>query len=142
MRYLYPCTLDGDADEGYTATFPDVPEAITGALDREEALAQAGEALGTALAGYAIERRAIPVPSQACPGQIAVAVPPVVAAKLALISAMREQGVSNAALAAKLGIDEGTVGALLDPDGASQIEDIEKALRVLGRRIVVADDAA
>ena len=38
MQYVYPCNLTHDVEEGegYVVTFPDVPEAITGARTREE----------------------------------------------------------------------------------------------------------
>ena len=42
-------------------------------------------------------------------------VPPVVAAKLALYSAMRSQGVAKVALAARLGLSKGAVRKLLNP---------------------------
>ncbi|MYI82178.1 MAG: type II toxin-antitoxin system HicB family antitoxin [Chloroflexi bacterium] len=51
MLYAYYCDLTPDGDGGLVATFPDVPEAITGGADRAEALAMAGDALVTALAG-------------------------------------------------------------------------------------------
>ena len=49
MIYAYPCQLTPDEDGGLVATFPDVPEAITGGRDRGEALAMAEDALATAL---------------------------------------------------------------------------------------------
>ena len=42
-------------------------------------------------------------------------IPPVVAAKLALYSVMRSQGVTRVALAARLGLSEGAVRKLLNP---------------------------
>ncbi len=40
MQYIYPCNLTPDVEEGegYVVTFPDVPEAITGAQSRAESL--------------------------------------------------------------------------------------------------------
>ena len=63
---------------------PDIPEAITGARTRKESLVLAEDALGVALAGYVYARWDIPTPSPAARGQVLVAVPSVVAAKLAL----------------------------------------------------------
>ena len=57
-----------------------------------------------ALAGYVHERRDIPLPSPAVSSQVPVTVPPLVAAKLTLYSAMREQGVTKIALAKRLGL--------------------------------------
>ena len=84
MRYVYPCVLTPEPEGGFSVTFPDVPEALTGGNDRVEALAMAEDALATALAGYVQERWEIPLPSTAASGQELIAVPPDVAAKLAL----------------------------------------------------------
>ena len=51
------------------ATFPDVPEAITGGSDRSEALAMAEDALATALAGYVHEKWDIPAASEVVDGR-------------------------------------------------------------------------
>lgn len=144
MQYVYPCNLDLDTEEGegYVVTFPDVPEAITGARTREESLVLANDALGVALAGYVHERWDIPVPGPVTKGQVLVAVPPIVAAKLALYTAMREQGITKVALAARLGLSESVVRRLLDPDHRSHIGQVEKALRAVGRTLVVGDRAA
>ena len=69
MIYTYPCELTPDEEGGLLATFPDVPEAITGGSDRSAALAMAEDALATALAGYVHERWDIPTPSEAAEGQ-------------------------------------------------------------------------
>ncbi len=73
-----------------------------------------------------------------------IAVPPLVAAKLALYDAMRAEGMTGAKLARKLKVADTTVRRLLDLDHRSHIEEVERALEVLGRRLVVsvARDAA
>ena len=58
---------------------------------------------------------------------------PIVAAKLALYSAMREQGITNVALAVRLDLQENAVRRLLDPGHRSHITSVEKALRAVGR---------
>ena len=102
----------------------------------------AEDALAVALAGYVHERWDIPPPSPAASSQIPVAVPPLVAAKLALYSAMREQGITKTALAMRLGLSESVVRRLLNPDHRSHISQVEKALRAIGRRLAVEDQAA
>lgn len=69
MIYAYPCMLTPDEDGGLVATFPDVPEAITGGPNRSQALEMAEDALATALAGYVHEKWEIPAPSAAVDGQ-------------------------------------------------------------------------
>ena len=95
-----------------------------------------------ALAGHVREQWDVPVPSPAAPGQVLVAVPALVAAKLALHAAMRERDMTAAALADRLGLDEPAVRRLLDPDRRSPIGRIEQALRVVGRRLAVEDRVA
>ncbi len=82
----YPATTEQDEDGQFIVSFPDVPEAPTSGETLEEALAEAVGCLVVALDGYVDERRPRPVPrpSQIRPGEHAIAVPPFIAAKLAL----------------------------------------------------------
>ena len=142
MIYAYPCELSADEDGVLVVTFPDVPEAITGGRDRSEALVMAADALATALAGYVHQKRKIPVPGEALDIQELVAVPTVVAAKLALYSAMRDQGITKVGLANRLGISESAVRKLANPDHRSHISQVQKALQAVGRTMVVEVKAA
>ena len=144
MRYAYPCTLTPDEEEGegYVVTFPDVPEAITGGKTRKDALVMAQDGLAVALGMYVKGREEVPVPSAVTPGQVLVAVPPIVAAKLALYSAMRSQRITNVALAARLGLSEGAVRRLVNPNHRSHISQVEKALQAVGRTLIVEDRVA
>ena len=142
MIYAYPCQLTPDEGAGLVATFPDVPEAITGGSDRAEALTMAEDALATALAGYVHEKRGIPAPSEAVDGQVSVAVPTVVAAKLALYSAMRVQRITKVELADRLGVSESAVRKLTNPDHRSHMSQVQKALRAVGRNLKVEVDVA
>ena len=92
MRYVYPCVLTPETDGGYSVSFPSVPEALTCGDDRDEALAMAEDALAVALGSYMQCREDIPVPETAVGEQEMIAVPLVVAAKLALYTAMRRFG--------------------------------------------------
>jgi antitoxin HicB len=72
-----------------------------------------------------------------------IALPPLVAAKLALTAALIEQGLSQTALGRRLAISETAVRRLLDLDHRSHIGQVEAALRALGKRLVVeVHDAA
>ena len=142
MIYAYPCNLAADEDGRLVATFPDVPEAITGAENRSQALEMGEDALATALAGYVHEKWEIPVPSAAVEGQELVAVPTVVAAKLALYSAMRAQRVTKVELAGRLGISESAVRKLANPDHRSHIGQVQRALRAVGHSLVIEVVAA
>ena len=139
MRYSYPCVLTPEEDGGCSVSFPNVPEALTCGDDEAEALAMAEDALAVALGAYVRSREDIPVPGPVLPGQVTVAVPLVVAAKLALYTAMREQGMTQVALAARMGLTEGAVRKLLNPRHRSHVRQVEKALRHVGKRLVVED---
>lgn len=66
-----------------------------------------------------------------------MSVPLLVAAKLALNRAMAEDGVSNMELGRRLGVSEGAVRRLVNPDHGSRIEKVEAALGVLGRKAIL-----
>ena len=149
MRYAYPCNIVPDEEEqratgreAYVVNFPDVYGANTGGWSWEEALEMAQDCLGVALAMYVDDRQEIPSPSPLAEGQVLISVAPIVAAKLALYAAMREQGMTNVALAARLGLQENAVRRLVDPGHRSHITSVEKALRAVGRDLVLEDRAA
>ena len=137
-----PAVATREALEGTVlVSFPDVPEALTEGATRADALSEADDCLGAALGAYANERRAIPRPSPAR-GRPLVELPVLAAAKLALHQAMIEQKLSNVALAKRPGTVEGAVRRLVDLDHRSHIGQVESALEVLGRRLVVEVRAA
>lgn len=137
MRYEYPAEIQQDEGSFWLVTFPDVPEAATDARDRGQALAGATGALSAGLAGYMHARRPLPEPSPAA-GRPVVAVPGIVAAKLALYEAMRERGMFTAGeLAEVLGKSPTAARRLMDPDHSSKWENIEDALARLGHRLII-----
>ena len=153
MRFVYPCNIVFDEGgsmelgrgevvnltDGYNVTFPDVPEAITCGWTWEEALEMAEDCLGVALGMYVRADKDLPVPGCARDGQVLVPVPLLIAAKLTIYTAMREQGVTGDALAARLGVSVEAAQRLVDPRYRSHISLVESALRVLGRALVVED---
>ena len=68
--------------------------------------------------------------------------PTLVAAKLALYSAMRAQRINNGELANRLGISESDAQRLANPDHRSPIDQVQYALRAVGRNLVVEVTAA
>ena len=141
QRLEWPAQLQPQDDGMILVSFPDIPEALTEGETQAEALKQAHDCLIAALAGYVGARRAIPWPSRAR-GQVMIALPALAAAKIALYSAMRAEGIGNTALALRLGVSEGAVRRLLDIGHRSHVGQIETALRALGQRLCVATDAA
>lgn len=60
-----------------------------------------------------------------------------VAAKVAIYQAMRGAGLSQAALAERLGCDPRQVRRLLDLDHRSRLDQLESALAAQGKRLVL-----
>ncbi len=153
MRFVYPCNIVFDEGgsmelgrgevvnltDGYSVTFPDVPEAITCGDSWEEAMEMAEDCLGVALGMYVRADEDLPVPGCARDGQVLVPVPLLIAAKLTIYTAMREQGVTSDTLAARLGISVEAARKLVDPRYRSHISQVESALRVVGRALIVED---
>ncbi|MEX1196242.1 MAG: hypothetical protein WEB57_00060 [Pseudohongiellaceae bacterium] len=139
MRYCYPVFLTADDEGNLVASARDVPEALTEGCSESEALAAMADALGAALAGYSHEGVSLPLPSVPQAGERMVAVTPLVAAKLALRSAMQAQGMTNVALAERLRISEGAVRRLVNPDHQSRLDGVAAALQCLGRQLVLED---
>ena len=102
----------------------------------------AEDALATALAGYVHEKWDIPAPGRVTEGQVSVPVPTVVAAKLALYSAMRAQRITKVELADRLGVSESAVRKLTNPDHRSHMGQVQKALRTVGRSLRIEVTAA
>jgi antitoxin HicB len=140
MRYAYPYELLPQPEGGFTVIFPDVPEAITQGETAEEAASMAEDALVTALSFYTDNFEPLPQTSPA-QGRAIAPIPALAAAKLALHEAMIEAGVSDVALAERLGIGEEAVRRLRDPLRQSRIAEIDAALRVLGKRLGIVVEA-
>lgn len=141
MLYVYPCTLKrykGDKGDEFVTHFTDVPEALTGAYDRAETLALAEDALSVALAGYVKMGWDVPIPSAPEPGQVMVAVYPIVAAKLALYTIMQERRITKVALGELLGVSEAAVRKLVNPDHRSHMSQVERALKLLGYSLALS----
>lgn len=132
----YPVVIEEVGPADFVATFPDVPEAITGGETRERALAMAPDALTVAIEGYLALGR--PVPTASVLDDLPrVALDPAVAARAALIAAMSEQGLTKVALASRMRRDEKVVRRILAGKGVSLDLTLE-ALRALGVRPALA----
>lgn len=134
----YPVKLVRDSNDTILVDFPDVPEAHTFGDDMEEALMRASEALESALSAYIDSRRDIPSPSKPKRGQHVVSLPSLADAKLRLYSAMRASRIGKAELARRLNCHLPQIDRLLDLNHNSRLDQLEAALRVLGKRLVVS----
>jgi antitoxin HicB len=140
--YIYPARIEADEDGAFVVSFPDVPEALTGDADRKTAEAEAVDCLLAALGAYIKAREPIPFPSPLAANDLAVELPALATAKLALYAAARDRGWSNVRLGQELGLSESQVRRLLDLRHASSIDAIADHLRKLGRRLVITTQAA
>jgi antitoxin HicB len=137
MQHAFPYRLESEQAGGALIQFVDVPEAHTVAPTAADACGDpALDCLIAALGGYIKLGREIPRPSPAR-GQPVAILPPLVAAKLALYQAMRAQHITRTALAQRLGLQENAVRRLLDLDHRSHIDQIDRALAALGKRLEV-----
>jgi antitoxin HicB len=128
--------IEADEADRHVLEFPDVPEAHTDGATPEEAEAGAVDALIAALGGYVEAGRAVPAPSPAR-GRPVVALPSLIAAKLALHAALLAAGETRVGLARRLGTPESLVRRLLDLDHRSHIGAVEAALAALGKHLLV-----
>ena len=126
--------LTPDDNDTLLITCPDLPEVTSFAADEAEALMRARDAIETVLQARIDDGEAIPTPST---GDRVVILPALTAAKVALYSAMREQGIGKAALARRLGWHGPQVDRLLDLDHASRLPQLEQALAALGLQLDV-----
>ena len=135
----YPVRLRKDG-EFITVSFPDIPEAHTFGNNREHALEMAKEALESAMDFYLEDKRPVPAPSKPKRGQEVVELPSSVAAKVLLLNEMLRQKVRPAELARRIGTTPQEVNRLTNIRHRTRIDGIDKALRALGKRLIV--DAA
>lgn len=133
---IYPVHLDPDDNGTILATFPDVPEAVTYGDDAADAANHAVGALTAMFSAYMDDRQRIPMPSP-LKGRPGVVLPVGVSAKILLWNAMFDAGLRKADLARKLNLSPSVVDRLLRLTHASRIEQIETALAVLGKKLVV-----
>ena len=144
MRYVYPCDIAGNETDGdgFVAVFPDVNGAITGGFTFKEALINAEDCLVVALASCVDCGEELPAPSSYQEGQELLTVQPVIAAQLDLYTAMREQDISRAELAERLGVSGDDADRLLSLDYRTPIGEVLQALREVGGEPVVAEQVA
>ena len=142
QTFVYKAKFERGERRGVVVSFPDVPEAITEGRDVADARTQAEEALGLALLTY--PARGLPVPKPRARGAnlVSITVEPDIAAKLALLDAIRKQGLSQRAFARLIGKDEKEARRILDPMHATKLSTLSAALQRLGQRLVISVERA
>ncbi len=135
--YNYPAEIERDEDGRHVVTFPDFGWGATDGATREEALAEARDLLRELIAATTREGKDLPQPSRASRRRPLVVPPLPIALKAALYEAFRNAGMSQRHLARNLEVADREVRRMLNPDHATKAATIERALRVLGKRVSV-----
>ena len=134
MMLSYPARITKDGD-GFMVSFPDIPESLTGAATKAQALELAADALTTAMDFYFEDRRPVPAPSAPKRGQVMIDLPPSVGAKVLLLNEMIAQGTRPADLARLMNVRPQEINRLTDLHHPTKIDTIAQALKTLGRRL-------
>ncbi len=130
----YPITLEED-DGAVLATSPDFPELTTIGDDWEDAVTRAVEALEEAIAARIHDHRDVPPPSQ---GEAYAILPTLTSVKVMLYQGMRDQGITKAELARRLGWHLPQVDRVLDVQHRSWLDQIDAALGAIGQQLHVS----
>jgi antitoxin HicB len=136
MALEYGVVLEKE-DDGVTLTSPDLPGVVTFGDTEEEALENGAGAFAALISELISQRRDVPLPGPIQRGQRRIALPSLIAQKVLLYQAMREEGVTAAELARRLGKMPNHVQRLLDVLHASRHDQLDDAMRALGKRYKV-----
>lgn len=137
--FAYAIVLTPESSGGFVVSCPDFSELLTEGKDRVDSIEQAIDALEEVFAARIRRGEEIPEPSTFAEDAnvVVIRVPPIMAAKAALALALHQTGMSQVALARKLGLDEKEVRRLLDPHHASKLASLQKALSALNRDVEI-----
>lgn len=138
--FCYPVILEHTDDtHDVIVEFVDVPGVFSVGDTEEDALLNASDALETALFYLMQERKPIPMAS-ALNGRPCVVLPVLIAGKIALYNAMLASGTRKVDLARRLNLAPTLIDRLLSLKHKSRIEQIETALALLGKHLIVDVD--
>ena len=137
---FYKAKLEPNDEGGFIATLADVPEALAEGKTRDDALTEARNALETVLLHLAGAGEALPQ-AKAKAG-IPVFISAHASAKIAILQAFHQSGISKTELANRLGKKEGEARRILDPFHATKLATLDEAMQALGQRLVVTVGAA
>lgn len=133
---FYPAVLEGNEKEGYTVTFPDIPEAIT-QIDNYQDLQKMGlDCLLTSFSFYYENKKPIPYGSEEFDdGSVGVYVPPSSVAKMILVNTMIRNNVRPCDLAKKLNVKPQEVTRLVNFKHKTKLDTLVDAIFCADPRI-------
>lgn len=140
MQYQAIITKDGPFT---LAHFPDCPGCQTQAEPGQDILALAQDALEGWLEAHLVHGRVPPPPSarkhRVPPGAGSALIPvsPALAIRIELRRARTDAGLSQAQLAARVGVSQQQIAALESPDSNLTLSTLEKVAAVLGREVQI-----
>lgn len=137
MKLLYPATFEPQPDGGFTVLFQDFPEAITEGDTEDEAMLHAQEVLSLSLRGRIEDGQPIPAPGMAKGKAIRWVAPDAQSQSAALLRAARgDRPLSD--LARALETSWAAAQRLEDPRHWPSLKQLDRAARVLGKRLVLS----
>lgn len=150
MNLLYPASFEPQPEGGFTVLFRDIPEAITEGATLDEALLHAQEVLSLCLRGRIEDGQPIPLPSivKDKPAKTATKgarihknvhrVAPDAQAQSAVLLRLARAGRPLSELARALDTSWAAAQRLEDPHHWPSLKQLDRAARVLGRRLVLS----
>lgn len=129
----YRAILEPDSNGTVLISLPDLPGAHSFGADEADALAHGRDAMVTIIEALIKDRRVVPSPRNG-PGP-RIAVPALLAAKIALHNEMLKQGVNKAELGRRLDQHLPQIDRLVDVRHGSKLDQLEAAFQALGKRI-------
>ena len=136
-NFIYPAKIEADEDGFFLVTFKDLPFAVTDGKTHHEAMEAATDCLEEAIAMCIDDGLLLPLPSKQRKGEIGIVLPALMAAKAALYITLKKKGLTKAAFARLLNVNEKEGRRLLDPHHKTKIPRINEALSVLGNKLVI-----
>ena len=136
-NFIYPAKIEADEDGFFLVTFRDLSFAVTDGKTHQEAMEAATDCLEEAIAMCIDDGLEVPLPSRQRRGEIGIVLPTLMAAKAALYITIKKKGLTKAAFARLLNVNEKEGRRLLDPHHKTKIPRINEALSALGNKLVI-----
>ena len=132
----YPLSFLAQGGE-FVVRSRDFPELLTAGGSEDEAVDLAEDALVVVALTYLEKGLPLPPASRPVKGERLVFLPAQVLAKIAVVQAWRQSGISKSELARRMDPAENEVRRILDPNYGTKLDKLDAAARALGHHLVV-----
>lgn len=135
----YYAKLHAAKEGGFRVEFPGLPGAVTQGESKDEALAMAEDCLRTYFLGLITLGQNVPPPPPVRSGRAlyGIALSALESAKVELYRSFRASRLPTSQVARRMRMSVTQLDKLFDLDHPSPVDQIEAALRVLGKKLVV-----